>query len=73
MNSVKKGPDACAELREMGLDCVIIGVTGNVMKADVDYYLSKGAGSVLAKPFSLVKLMETLKAHKCLSLGKKIL
>jgi len=70
---VKKGPEACAELRAMGVDCLIVGVTGNVLQADIDYYVSMGAQSVVAKPFSLVKLMETLKRFHCVSLGKKIL
>jgi CheY-like chemotaxis protein len=71
--TVKKGPEACAELRRLGLETMVIGVTGNVLKADIDHYISAGAQSVVAKPFSLVKLMDVLKGLHCVSLGKKVL
>ncbi|KAJ1398495.1 CheY-like superfamily, partial [Ochromonadaceae sp. CCMP2298] len=46
---VMNGPTATKQLREMGCDCYIVGVTGNVMQADVDVFLQHGANAVLAK------------------------
>ncbi|KAJ1417052.1 hypothetical protein B484DRAFT_434341 [Ochromonadaceae sp. CCMP2298] len=47
------GPTATSHLREMGCDCFIIGVTGNVMQADKDVFKSAGADAVLAKPLRI--------------------
>jgi CheY-like chemotaxis protein len=47
------GPTATKHLREMGCDCHIIGVTGNVMAADVDFFIQHGANAVLAKPLRI--------------------
>jgi len=47
---VMNGPTATKQLREMGCGSYIVGVTGNVMVADVDVFIDHGADSVLAKP-----------------------
>ncbi|KAJ1437189.1 histidine kinase-like ATPase [Ochromonadaceae sp. CCMP2298] len=47
---VMDGPTATKQLRELGCDSFIVGVTGNVMQADIDVFLQHGADAVLAKP-----------------------
>ncbi|KAJ1434355.1 hypothetical protein B484DRAFT_446682 [Ochromonadaceae sp. CCMP2298] len=49
---VMNGPTSTKNLREMGCSCFIIGVTGNVMQADMDFFKSCGADAVFAKPLS---------------------
>ncbi|KAJ1430410.1 histidine kinase-like ATPase [Ochromonadaceae sp. CCMP2298] len=61
------GPTATSHLREMGCDCFIIGVTGNVMQADKDVFISAGADAVLAKPLrveSFESMMASLASSK---------
>lgn len=50
------GPDATQALRDMGLTIPIIGVTGNVLPADKEYFLNHGANAVLHKPLSIEQL-----------------
>ena len=50
---VMNGPTATARLREMGCRCLIVGVTGNVLPADVAYFKEHGADAVLPKPLVL--------------------
>lgn len=52
------GPDATQKLRELGFKELIIGVTGNVLSEDVNFFLSKGANRVLPKPVSMDLLNE---------------
>lgn len=47
---VMNGPTAVKELRRMGCDLLIIGVTGNMLAEDVDYFCKMGANAVTAKP-----------------------
>ena len=53
------GPDATAIIRSLGYDRIIMGITGNVLKEDTDYFRSKGADEVLAKPISIAQLQES--------------
>ena len=39
---------------------VVLGVTGNALPEDIAKFISKGANSVLTKPLTKTKLMETL-------------
>lgn len=55
---ILKGPDAARHIRELGYKGTIIGVTGNVLSEDVEYFKESGADEVLAKPISLAKLRE---------------
>ena len=50
---VMNGPTATARLREMGCRCLIVGVTCNVLPADVAYFKEHGADAVLPKPLVL--------------------
>jgi CheY-like chemotaxis protein len=55
---VMNGPTATARLRELGCMCPIVGVTGNVLGADVDFFLAQGADCVLPKPLQMSALEE---------------
>ena len=50
------GPEATETIRRLGYSGVVLGITGNVLKEDIDYFRSKGADEVLAKPVSLAQL-----------------
>eukprot|EP00601_Ochromonadales_sp_CCMP2298_P000035 CAMPEP_0173180008 /NCGR_PEP_ID=MMETSP1141-20130122/6460_1 /TAXON_ID=483371 /ORGANISM="non described non described, Strain CCMP2298" /LENGTH=128 /DNA_ID=CAMNT_0014102777 /DNA_START=1 /DNA_END=384 /DNA_ORIENTATION=- len=58
---VMNGPTATKQLREMGCDSYIVGVTGNVMQADVDVFMDAGANAVLAKPLR-IEIFESMMA-----------
>ena len=47
------GPTATKEIRALGYTAPIYGVTGNTLNSDVDYFLSKGANRVFAKPLNV--------------------
>lgn len=57
---VMHGPEATVELRKAGYTGAVIGVTGNVLQSDVDYFLKCGADAVLAKPLNIPKLVTVL-------------
>lgn len=57
---VLDGPSAARQLRENRSDVTIIGVTGNVMKHDQDYFIEQGANAVLPKPLILDDLLEAV-------------
>ena len=50
------GPDAASAIRKNGSDVFMIGVTGNMMAEDVDYYKMMGVNAVLPKPFKIKSL-----------------
>jgi CheY-like chemotaxis protein len=50
-------------MRELGYKGPIIGVTGNALPSDVEYFMSSGANAVLAKPLQIAQLRETIAAH----------
>jgi CheY-like chemotaxis protein len=60
---VLKGPDAAKEIRALGVDSFIIGITGNVLAEDVSHFLSCGANFVLPKPVDMNKLEELWAEH----------
>ncbi|KAJ1441023.1 hypothetical protein B484DRAFT_322755 [Ochromonadaceae sp. CCMP2298] len=49
---VLNGPSATRLLRQQGCMVFIIGVTGNVMRTDIDYFKSCGVDAVFTKPLS---------------------
>ena len=55
---VLNGPGAVMEIRRMGCDSLIVGVTGNVLDEDVKHFISCGANFVLPKPVKFQKLEE---------------
>jgi CheY-like chemotaxis protein len=52
------GPTATSRLRELGYAMPIIGVTGNVLSADVSFFIESGVDSVLPKPVVMKDLYE---------------
>ena len=48
----------------MGYEGTIIGVTGNVLHEDVDYFKEKGANDVLPKPVSMKLLKDYWATHQ---------
>ncbi|KAJ1422200.1 hypothetical protein B484DRAFT_433045, partial [Ochromonadaceae sp. CCMP2298] len=58
---VMNGPTATKSLRAMGCGSYIVGVTGNVMQADIDVFIQHGANAVLAKPLR-VETFESMMA-----------
>lgn len=55
---VMNGPTAAKTMRGLGLDVFIVGVTGNMLAEDVDFFKDCGANAVLAKPFQVTQLEE---------------
>jgi two-component system, sensor histidine kinase len=50
---ILNGPNATKIIREKGYTALIIGVTGNVLVEDVEYFTAMGANRVLPKPVNL--------------------
>jgi len=63
------GPTAAKEMRAMGYKGLVIGVTGNGLKSDVDLYLTSGADRVLSKPIDTTAVDAILKGTLFLRLG----
>merc|ERR1719343_90658 len=57
------GPVAAREIRKLGSDVFIIGVTGNLMPEDVSYFRQCGSNAVLPKPFRMNELEEIIIEH----------
>ena len=57
------GPGAAKKIRENGCDVFIVGVTGNLMPEDVNYFRRCGADAVLPKPFRISDLEEIIFEH----------
>jgi len=60
---VMNGPAACRMMRSLGCDAVIVGISGNVMTEDVEYFKRCGANRVLPKPFRLADLDQLWMEH----------
>ncbi len=48
-------------LREMGIESLIIGITGNVNPESTELFTRSGTDAVLHKPLSLERLTETVR------------
>lgn len=57
------GPEAARKIRNHGMDVFIVGVTGNLMPEDVDYFQECGAGAILSKPFRMSELDNLIFEH----------
>jgi len=55
---VLTGPEATQRLRQLGCTAAIVGVTGNVLPSDVQFFRSQGADAVLPKPLDIALLDE---------------
>jgi len=60
---VMNGPDAVSLMRQLGCRCFIMGITGNVMQSDIDYFKAHGADAVLAKPLNTDTFESLFKQH----------
>ena len=47
------GPRATREIRSLGFEGLIIGVSGNVFEEDVEHFIESGADAVYAKPLKI--------------------
>jgi CheY-like chemotaxis protein len=51
---MKHGPETAREMRELpDFDGMIIGITGNYMKDQLEHFISSGASTVLVKPVDI--------------------
>ena len=57
------GPEAARKIRGHGIDVFIVGVTGNLMPEDVNYFHECGAGAILSKPFRMSELDDLIFEH----------
>jgi signal transduction histidine kinase/CheY-like chemotaxis protein len=62
---VLNGPEATKQIREMGFKATILGVTGNVLSEDVEYFMAHGADRVLPKPISMKLLKDYWGEQQC--------
>jgi CheY-like chemotaxis protein len=60
---VMNGPTATNKLRELGCKIPVVGVTGNVLKADTDFFKKQGALEVLHKPLNVRVVKALLSRH----------
>jgi CheY-like chemotaxis protein len=58
---VMDGPTAAVEMRKLGYNGIIVGVTGNALANDVDHFVKHGANCVLTKPLDMVELNTAIK------------
>ena len=60
---IMTGIESTQLLRQLGYNGPIIGVTGNMMKEDVDQFMAAGATEVMGKPLKLDQLNELLTGY----------
>jgi signal transduction histidine kinase len=53
---VMNGPEAVKEIRRMGSDVPVVGITGNILPEDIAFFISCGANAVLPKPLKIAEL-----------------
>ncbi|KAF5749282.1 two-component response regulator ARR22 [Tripterygium wilfordii] len=53
---VMNGPDATKELRKMGVDCLIVGVTSHALSFEKEAFIEAGVNFCFAKPLNVQKL-----------------
>ena len=54
------GPTAVERLRALGYDGLIIGLTGNGMEEDLQYFRNKGVDFVIIKPMKIQDLVSII-------------
>jgi len=57
---VMNGPTAAKQMRVLGSDAFIVGITGNLLPEDIEHFKDQGANEVLPKPFNISDLEEIL-------------
>ena len=58
------GTEAVVQLRELGYNGIILGVTGNALPEDVQEFENKGADLVIVKPLDIAKFEDAIKKVK---------
>jgi signal transduction histidine kinase/ActR/RegA family two-component response regulator len=61
---IMDGPTATQAIRGLGYSYPILGVTGNALDSDINYFVKCGANSVLAKPFDFNRFKRLMKDEK---------
>ena len=61
---VMNGPTATGHLRAMGCSIPIIGVTGNLLPKDVDFFRTQGANQVFGKPLNAARFEDFMREHE---------
>lgn len=61
---VLDGPSAARQLRQMKCDLLIIGLSGNVLPEDQEYFIAQGANFVLPKPLIIKDLMDRIQEYR---------
>lgn len=56
---VLNGPKCVSELRKRGIETIIIGITGNVLPDEINYFKQQGVDDVLLKPINYNVLIDT--------------
>ena len=55
------GPEAVQRMRtEFGYRGLVVGITGNALPEDLDYFRIQGADCVITKPLTNAKLMDAI-------------
>ncbi|KAJ1436421.1 hypothetical protein B484DRAFT_393251 [Ochromonadaceae sp. CCMP2298] len=72
---VMDSPTSVRKMRELGCTCFIVGITGNVLQEQIDFFKEHGANTVLAKPLD-TDVFESvyerwMNAKKPRSMGRK--
>jgi CheY-like chemotaxis protein len=53
---IMTGPEAAEAMRNVGYEGPIVGITGNILSEDTDYFKSHGATEVLPKPVTMARI-----------------
>lgn len=61
---IMNGPSAARKLRDLKYEVLIIGLTGNVLPEDKQYFIEQGADTVLQKPVDLTELLECISVRR---------
>lgn len=61
---ILNGPSAAKKLREMKCEILIIGLTGNILPEDKQYFLDHGVNVVFTKPLNIDSLLEYIYSHR---------
>jgi len=56
----QSGVEATRQLRAQGFGKLIVGLTGNAMKDDVDAFIDAGADSVILKPVTVHQINQLI-------------
>lgn len=56
------GPEAAQRMRtELGYRGLVVGITGNALPEDLEYFRGQGADCVITKPLTNTKLMDAIR------------